>query len=43
MAELSTIARPYAEAAFEIAREKNALANWSGMLRKALRKFVALQ
>ena len=32
MAELSTIARPYAEAAFEIAREKNALANWSGML-----------
>jgi F-type H+-transporting ATPase subunit delta len=32
MAELSTIARPYAEAAFEIAREKNTLANWSRML-----------
>lgn len=32
MAELSTIARPYAEAAFEIAREKNALPAWSGML-----------
>ena len=32
MAELSTIARPYAEAAFEIAREKNALAPWSRML-----------
>ena len=25
MAELSTIARPYAEAAFDLAREKNAL------------------
>ena len=32
MAELSTIARPYAEAAFEIAREKDALAPWSRML-----------
>ena len=32
MAELSTIARPYAEAAFEIAREKNALPSWSRML-----------
>ena len=33
MAELATIARPYAEAAFEIAREQNALAVWSQMLR----------
>lgn len=32
MAELTTIARPYAEAAFELAREENALAAWSGML-----------
>jgi F-type H+-transporting ATPase subunit delta len=32
MAELSTIARPYAEAAFEIARERNALDVWSRML-----------
>ncbi len=32
MAELSTIARPYAEAAFEIAREKDALPTWSRML-----------
>jgi F-type H+-transporting ATPase subunit delta len=32
MAELSTIARPYAEAAFEIARENNALPTWSRML-----------
>jgi F-type H+-transporting ATPase subunit delta len=32
MAELSTVARPYAEAAFEIAREKNALPTWSSML-----------
>ena len=32
MAELSTIARPYAEAAFDLAREKNALPAWSGML-----------
>jgi F0F1-type ATP synthase delta subunit len=29
MAELSTIARPYAEAAFDLAREKNALPVWS--------------
>jgi F-type H+-transporting ATPase subunit delta len=32
MAELTTIARPYAEAAFRLAHEKNALANWSQML-----------
>jgi F-type H+-transporting ATPase subunit delta len=33
MAELTTIARPYAEAAFRIAREANALPVWSQMLR----------
>jgi F-type H+-transporting ATPase subunit delta len=33
MAELTTIARPYAEAAFRIAREQNALPAWSSMLR----------
>jgi len=33
MAELTTIARPYAEAAFRIAREANALPAWSEMLR----------
>jgi F-type H+-transporting ATPase subunit delta len=33
MAETVTIARPYAEAAFKLAREKNALEAWSGMLR----------
>jgi len=33
MAELTTIARPYAEAAFRIAREENALPVWSQMLR----------
>ena len=32
MAELITIARPYAEAAFRIAQENNALASWSDML-----------
>ena len=32
MAELSTIARPYAEAAFEIASAKRALPSWSRML-----------
>jgi F-type H+-transporting ATPase subunit delta len=32
MAELSTLARPYAKAAFEYAREKNALAEWSEQL-----------
>jgi len=35
MAELTTIARPYAEAAFAIARDQNALPAWSGMLRFA--------
>lgn len=35
MAELTTIARPYAEAAFAIARETNALTAWSQMLRLA--------
>lgn len=35
MAETTTIARPYAEAAFEIAREQNALAAWSDMLQLA--------
>lgn len=29
MADNNTIARPYAEAAFELAREKNSLAEWS--------------
>jgi F-type H+-transporting ATPase subunit delta len=33
MAEIATIARPYAEAAFEIARESNGLEDWSRMLR----------
>jgi len=32
MAELATIARPYAEAAFEIARDAQALPAWSDML-----------
>ena len=35
MAEPTTIARPYAEAAFEIARADNALPAWSSMLRYA--------
>ena len=33
MAELTTVARPYAEAAFRIARDENALPAWSEMLR----------
>ena len=33
MAELTTIARPYAEAAFRLARDENALPEWSEMLR----------
>ena len=33
MAELTTIARPYAEAAFRLARDANALPAWSQMLR----------
>jgi F-type H+-transporting ATPase subunit delta len=32
MAELSTVARPYAKAAFEFAVEQDALADWSSML-----------
>jgi len=32
MAELSTLARPYAEAVFRIAKEKSALADWSDRL-----------
>ena len=35
MAELTTIARPYAEAAFSLAREQDALPVWSQMLRLA--------
>ena len=35
MAESTTIARPYAEAAFALAREQNALDQWSQMLRLA--------
>jgi F-type H+-transporting ATPase subunit delta len=35
MAELTTIARPYAAAAFEVAREGNALPAWSQMLKLA--------
>ncbi len=35
MAELATIARPYAEAAFKLATEQNALPVWAGMLRFA--------
>jgi F-type H+-transporting ATPase subunit delta len=33
MAEPSTVARPYAEAAFKLAEEADALAKWSEMLR----------
>ncbi|MBC7787820.1 MAG: F0F1 ATP synthase subunit delta [Methylophilaceae bacterium] len=32
MAEISTIARPYAVASYKLAREQNALAKWSEML-----------
>ena len=32
MAENTTVARPYAEAAFDLARDGNALASWSRML-----------
>jgi len=35
MAESITVARPYAEAAFTLAREQNALESWSQMLRLA--------
>jgi F-type H+-transporting ATPase subunit delta len=33
MAELATIARPYAEAAFALARESNSMSKWAEMLR----------
>ena len=32
MAEISTIARPYAVAAYKLGKEQNALAKWSEML-----------
>ena len=32
MSELNTVARPYAQAAFDLAKEGNALAKWSDML-----------
>ena len=35
MAELSTLARPYAKAAFEYAKEKGALSGWEGQLATA--------
>jgi F-type H+-transporting ATPase subunit delta len=35
MAERTTVARPYADAAFELAREGNALPRWSEMLKFA--------
>ncbi|MEO8303731.1 MAG: F0F1 ATP synthase subunit delta [Betaproteobacteria bacterium] len=35
MAELTTIARPYAEAAFRLARDAGALPKWADMLRLA--------
>ena len=35
MAELATIARPYAEAAFQLARDQQSLAAWSQMLQLA--------
>ena len=35
MAERTTVARPYADAAFGIARERNALAGWSEMIASA--------
>lgn len=35
MAENLTIARPYAEAVFQLAKEQNALPRWSGMLQLA--------
>lgn len=33
MAELSTLARPYAKAVFELAKAEKKLADWSGLLR----------
>lgn len=35
MAERTTVARPYADAAFQIARERNALPQWSEMVKLA--------
>ena len=35
MAEVSTVARPYAKAAFEYAQEKGVLTQWSNMLAQA--------
>ena len=35
MAEVSTVARPYAKAAFEYAQEKGDLTQWSNMLAQA--------
>lgn len=35
MAEKATIARPYARAVFELARDKDTLTTWSEMLAKA--------
>jgi F-type H+-transporting ATPase subunit delta len=35
MAEISTVARPYAQAVFELAQEQGALAAWSDMLSAA--------
>jgi len=35
MAEAVTVARPYAEAVYKLAVAKNALTEWSGMLREA--------
>ena len=32
MSELTTVARPYAKAAFDFAVEKNAIAKWQEML-----------
>lgn len=32
MAELKTVARPYAKAAFEVAREQGQVAEWANML-----------
>lgn len=36
MAELTTLARPYAKAAFEFARDVNALDRWSSMLARVV-------
>ncbi|MDH3786948.1 MAG: F0F1 ATP synthase subunit delta, partial [Xanthomonadales bacterium] len=35
MSSLTTLARPYAKAAFELAQGENALAGWNDMLRLA--------